>query len=744
MEFTTPEAQRRFVSAALWPVASRRELRIGRVKCKVVEAAYLKQHHHEAVTSYVVIHLEEQVWKSRTVWRQAAPAWRQECEFGVCRHDATLLVQVFAEGESHDDLVGGVEIALADLAGLNGTVRRWYKMAPYDGWISLHIAYEVSAVGEAMSRVWADPLPERPPYPPFDINALYNTFMTFSKETKPYMDAATEFELLLKWTDVSRSRAALVAALALSIKVSYFLTVAHLAIAAWLVFQYNEAQRLEHLRSEAAEIFSSFDDDRTGYIDNDEFKRAINGLIDKAQPAGPRPTDDDIDQAFRRFANKDGYLGQAEFLRLLEAIPKIVWGYDKVAREEQEKLEQEEELLEEDLDEEIQEITRERWTFFKKKKDKGAGDDGPIKGVARTVVNLAGRKFTGRSVAWAKGEADVYSKQLAFARCIVEWRQPALSAAAVAANVVLAAWHCVMPFWLSCAIFWCCAFFYYSEKRRFLEKLVKEGPGAWRRYKDLIGGNVKSYLLEPDTSNMPVAPKARVCTDDARDVGLRVVIRSIFSRLDADGNGRIDAGELLDFVAAAIPRATPTLRAACLEPGTLETQVDKIISDFQRRHANSVGAIDSKAIQGFQPNETLDISECTTFFTSTTVARILVQDEVRRQLEGTGLACLKLPSKHDGSTSHLPHLLGAHDTALTLRGTKLHGKKFQYTTRRGAVVSVAAASVLAVAPSATNVIFVKYKHGLRRDTTTLFFSLSSALRDNLLDLLVDALRPTEK
>lgn len=764
----------RFIRAALWPVEARSKLRIGKVTVRVVEAAYLPWGPEGMPSPYCVVEVEDRGWQTRTERKNDSPTWHGEpVEFYVSRHDAVVAVQVLDEGDTHDDRLGLAELKVEDYAGL-GNTRRWYSLRTLSGEpagsVHLHVTYDVSAVGEAMSRVWIDPRPPPPEYPPFDINLLYETAFSLRREMKPYLDANTELEALAKWINVDRSRRAFAIACLLSLFVDCFLTVFHMCLTVVLLRNYVRKQQLDKLKHQAVQIFAKIDSDGNGEIDRAELGIALWDLIDKTK-CECRPSENDMDNLFNKFANHNHRLELDDLIDLLMYCPKIVWGYDRVNREEAARSVIQDTESDDlsfssadddasDLDAAISEAVHprdegesssssssgtsifRRGTYRRRRyrtqnvpassatEEKHAdGASGPVKGVARKIINLAGRKYTGRSMAWATRTAMYYSSQLAYLREAFAWTNPKLSFAAVGLNLCFAYWHWVVPFRLSCLIASCLFFLYYTDKRRLVAKLCTEGQRAYERYRSLTTKtNLRFDLAVEDETNLPAIPhKTR---GDARDHGLQAVIRGIFSRLDADGDGMVDAKELYDFILNAIPKATPEVQRRCAGHVDPQTQVHHMLERFNKH-------------RGVESNKPIDLDALTVYVIQYgECSKLLVQDELRRQLETSGVKCLKLPSRHDyANPRHIagaprPHVFGAHQTLLTLRDSHL-----RYTNRRGYKISLASDMLLDVKQgNAPHIINVVYSDST--ETKTLVFSIASVLVPSLLDLLKATFRDT--
>lgn len=776
LDYSSKDAERRFVRSLAWPVAERKKLVIGKVSVRVVEAAYLPSIEGKP-SPYCVVNVENSGWQSKTVRHDNGPTWNEDSvDFYVSKHDAKLSVQVLDQGESHDDVLGCVDIPLEDLAGL-GTIRRFYALRSdeYDeqtGSIHLHITYDVSSVGEAVSRLWIDDRPPPKEYPPFDINHLYSSVFTLRGEMKPYLDAGTDAERLLKWLDVNASRKWFVVAMVLALCVDYLPIIFHVGLAIFLVRNYVRKQQLDKLKSMAVQIFAKIDTDNNGEIDRMELGTALRELIVKAK-CECNPTEADIDNLFNRFANHNHRLELDDLIDLLMYAPKIVWGYDKVAREEEMARQREEQMafepnqeslsisedsqassssdLEAAISDELNASSHLRRSLngallrVSRRKggrrtaegaDEVASSTGPVKGVARKIINLAGRKYTGRSVAWAIRKANFYSTELSKVRIAFSWEIPKLSWAVLLANLALAYWHFFVPFRISCFVAVLMAFFYYTDKKRAFLKIVGNGKAAYRRFKSLkTKTNLRFDLIEQDESNLPAIPQRT--RGNARTHGLMAVVRGIFSRLDADGDGKVDPDELEQFIRDAVPRAIPELRSSCHV-----ADISNMFVDFNKQRGRAENA----------PMNLDSLSSFVVRHTSNTAA-LLVQDELRRQLETSGTKCLKLPSKHETSLPRSTsggsdsarrhhhrhhHIFGAHQTLLTLREQKRLG----YTNKRGMRVSLDPDTLVDIKSGRENSIYVLFRDS--SETKTIVFSLAPELRDPLLALLRAILLPTLK
>mmetsp|Transcript_10891 Transcript_10891/g.27728 ORF Transcript_10891/g.27728 Transcript_10891/m.27728 type:complete len:287 (-) Transcript_10891:239-1099(-) len=190
---------------------------------------------------------------------------------------------------------------------------------------------------------------------------------------------------------------------------------------------------------------------------------------------------------------------------------------------------------------------------------------------------------------------------------------------------------------------------------------------------------------------------------------------------------------MVDFVVAAMPRATNSIRAKCGSKPVEEIRrhVEEMFDGF-----NKFRGVDD-------PLAPIDLDAFADYIIHyTACSKLLIQDELRRQLDTSGVKCVKLPSKHGSTRPHVqiagpprPHVFGAHQTLLTL-----HGNHLRYTNRRGARVALDPATLINLTPGkADHLLNVLYVDA--NETKTLVFSVSAALRGPLLELLHQFLQP---
>jgi len=100
---------------------------IGKLKVTVIEARQLRKKNPDP---YVVLFLDRQKEKTKTVKKSHEPKWESEFEFYVSKADDALEVTLFDwNWIFHDDFLGKMEIKIADLEDGEET-EHWYKLQP--------------------------------------------------------------------------------------------------------------------------------------------------------------------------------------------------------------------------------------------------------------------------------------------------------------------------------------------------------------------------------------------------------------------------------------------------------------------------------------------------------------------------------------------------------------------------------------------------------------------------------------
>ena len=751
-DYLSDEAKKRFKLAVVMGPAYQQRLRIGKLKVKLIEAANLpaadlggKSDPYARLiitgkNKYGNEWTEEkrQTWQSATVKKSLNPGWHEQCEFFVPRYDAVLRVEIYdLDVSSADDLLGSVEIPIKDLSFL-GLVKRWVPLEIAEGFtaasaaVHLHLEYEVSALGEASSMLWAEQRKTKDATK-FDINLLYTNGMALNKEMKPYLDVATAAEKIVSWKDERKSRTWLAICLFVAFFIEYFWEMLHLAIVALLVHNYFEKKKLDVIRAEAAACFQRIDADGGGSLDRSEIGLAMAELATKN--ARPPPPDDEIDALFKK-ADEDGggELDLDEFTQLCIDSPSIM-GFDKAEEEAEEEVDDEPE------DPEAAALLagaaggekKKRSLSFRKPKDDGDRKEdhkGPVSGIAKKMINLAGKK-AGSGPALAMRQLGATAKDVAEVRDLFEWKEPKKTLPILAGNVFMVLFHYVTPLWMFFVPAVCGAFFVLTEKLKALERVAAKGAKARSRYVELrklklgTGDRGAISVLAHPTDRPVLAELSRSTLPGFGKSHnkrlIKTVVTGIFSRLDEDGSGSVDGKELTDFIVGAMPNASPRAQAmfgGC--PTAVARVVERLVAKFD---VNGDGEIDK--------------AEFTEIVRKTGCVEVLTQDELSRQLHSDGgLQCVKLPT----SKSLAFNNARSHATALTLfpapdkpepndGGYLVHD--LAYTKRKGDKVSVTGIAKVEPDAAKLNRIAV-HAPGLSQP---LLFEVSPLFRDPLVDLL---------
>ena len=137
----------------------------------------------------------------------------------------------------------------------------------------------------------------------------------------------------------------------------------------------------------------------------------------------------------------------------------------------------------------------------------------------------------------------------------------------------------------------CGAFMVLSEKMKTLERVGAKAGAARKRYVHLqrlkSGKDHKSSPVFDYPTERPVPPVDRrsqlpsLRSKHSKRL-VRSVIQGIFSRLDGDASGAVDAAELVEFVIKALPQATPRAQALL---GSDPSNVGPIVSRLAKNRA---------------------------------------------------------------------------------------------------------------------------------------------------------------
>ena len=115
------------------------------------------------------------------------------------------------------------------------------------------------------------------------------------------------------------------------------------------------------------------------------------------------------------------------------------------------------------------------------KEEKKEDAKGPVKGIAKKMINLAARQ-AGGAPASAMRQLGATARDVAEVRDLFQWKDPKKTLPVVAGNVFMAAFHYMTPLWMFFVPAVCGAFFVLTEKLKALERVAAKGPAARKRY----------------------------------------------------------------------------------------------------------------------------------------------------------------------------------------------------------------------------------------------------------------------
>lgn len=740
-DYSSEEARARFAKSLFLGSAFQQRLRIGKVNVTILEAAHLASGGTSASADssfFIVVSVESKSWRSQNKGRELYSRVDEHAEFFVNRFDAIVRITVFSSDVKADTLIAKLDIPVQDLAGL-GTVKRWWllgvigRSVPRSASLHLRIAYDVSAFGEAMSIMWATPR-VKSALESFDVNTLYNNAKMVKRELKPYADFIIAADNAIRWVDCAKSRQWLACMLLVAFFVTYTFTILHYVFAAILVRNLYVKQRLLSINRTAVEIFRSIDTDKSGTLDLNEIRTAIIKLSERIK-VSRLLTDLEIEKMFCKYEDKKlGGLTLENFTELLMSCPSIVGAYAAAWRNDEEDAQQVEidyldRFSTEEYDaawpESVNENSQSKRdspngthsmsldeaapSIVQRSADEDAAGikkpSGPLHGVAKKVINHAARRFAGDDLARFSRELGRLAKHLEIVRAIVVWESnPILSIIAVVANLLLASCHRTWPSWALAVTFVAGLFFIFSEKKMALDQIVCRCTLAFRRYMDLKRGvNLKKNLLEP--GSRPFTPHSHKV--NVNSAALQSVISGIFSRLDADGSGKLSCDEFCDFLKKCMPDATTKSFCEC--------------EDFVRTWLANADA---------NGDNELDFDEFKDIITQAGWTRLLIRDELMWQLQGSGVSCIKLPSRKSFGVARLR----SYPTRLTFKE-----KQLCRTNRRGAEVIVRSDTLIDIAslPGSEQSLTIRFQRG--GTLKELALNIGPALRDPLLELLSERL-----
>lgn len=788
-DYQSREAQRRFLLSPFMGAEKQRELTIGKLTVKVVEAANLPAADLGGTSDpYVKLTLtgrsrwnqewdvdRRQVWQSKVVKKELCPLFHEETTFRVNRYDAVLRVEVFdSDVQSADDLLGSMEVRLEELAG-RGLVKTWLALKVASGFsapsaaVHLHVLYDASPLGEACSMVWFEQ-PRKVERAKFDINTLIANGVKLWGELEPYRASVAAGKRAFGWADPRLSRRWLAWLLFLAFFVDWFFEILHLCLAALLVRNYFRKRKLDKIKRQAAEIFKLMDTDQSNSLDRSEIGQAMLELAVKRNK--PAPSELEIDKLFEA-ANVDGdaVLSLEEFTQMLLASPAIM-GVDTIrrTREPIDDLDaDDDELLDDECaaaapSKKVVEsppalatpaLTRKRLLFRRaflsdssvdsstavegppstSEKDAVLGDEVAsvpqkcrVKGVAKKMINIVGRK-AGPAVSDGVAQLGDAAADVAKLRAVFEWEDPALSASIALGNVCLALVHYLLPLYVFAVPLVLWAFFATSEKKKALDLILSRGAKALLRYRRRRRRAGRETPPPPPLVNAVTRPirkvggaKSPIFRSHVSSKSFKAIVHGIFSRLDSDGSGKVDASELCSSVLKALPTATPRVRASLGgDEAAVQLRITELIAKFD---SNGDGEI--------------DFEEFTHVVSETGTVEVLIQDELNRQLKSDhGLRCMKLPSR---KTAWHPSLF-AHQTSLAAKPVQVKGAakyNLSYTSRHGVQHVITPRCLLDVKAGDNNrqhVLISYAEFPGAADVKLLTLRVSEALRDPLIDLL---------
>lgn len=761
-DYQSDAAKKRFkLSVTMGPVYQRR-LRIGNLKILLIEAANLpaadlggkSDPYAKLILTGKNKYGNEWVPERRTVIQSATvkkdlnPRWHESHDMAVPRHDSVLRVELYDEdASSADDLLGYVEIPVGELA-FQGLVKRWFPITVTDDFtaasaaVHLHLEYDVSALGEACSMLWAEQ-PKAKDTTRFDVNLMYQHGMALKREMKPYLDAAGALENVLKWKNNRTSAKCLAVGLFVALFIAAFWEMFHAAVCALLVRNYFARRRLDRITAEAAGIFIKIDADGGGSLDRNEIGQAMAELAAKNGTA--IPPEGEIDALFRR-ADVDGGggLDLEEFTQLCIDSPSIMgFGVDHEEEEEEEDHHDDEDaeaaaLLDGSHGAASPSSARPRFApalalLKKKEEDPAKVEDvkGPVSGIAKRMINLAGRG-AGGGPAVAMRSLGSTARDARMMRDLLEWKDAKKTAPILAGNAFMIVFHALTPMWMFAVPAVIGGFCVLTEKLKAFERVAARGAKARARYVHLH--RLKAGTADTGGNVVLASPKERPVLAEVMRTRLinfssthkrrliQSVVQGIFSRLDEDGSGSVDADELSQFLILAMPNASPRARAMLGgDPTAVARVVERLVHKFD---ANGDGVI--------------DMVEFTEIVRQTGCVEVLLQDELSRQLKSDGgVKCVKLATKK-GLFLSSKSRARTHPTAITVTpregeppttaGYIVHD--LAYTTRKGDRRIVG--NVATVEPHAVN----EGKIAIRCDDgEPLYLMVSPLLRDPLVDLL---------
>ena len=699
----------RLLSSPLAGRAAQGRLNVGRVTVDVLAAAELAAADLSGTSDpYVVVTVTgygasklrpewpavcRQTGKTAVVQRCLNPTWAGErFALDAWRHGAVLRATVFDHdvGEAHD-LLGTVEIPLDAYAGA-GAVERWFGFSDgRQGGVLLRVDYDVDALAEACSVLWMPVQPDRF-MPKFHANAFYAHAMEIKAYAAPAARAAEAALAAVTWKDFRVSTMALCVCVALACVTTNYGVLVHGLVAAGLTRTYA-VHRAAVARDEAlSKLFQKMDSDGSGKIDFGELREALGVAARLARR--PPPARADVKRLFEKYATgaaNDRGVDEAAF-RELEGELEREHLFPDLALEEGSssptppwpQFTRSASQVRAAVTTLPDKMKKKRKRTKRNKKEKSEDDArGPLKGMLLRTFNGACRSGAGDQLSRAQHQFCIARRQLAFFYRLLSWGDFERTAALFVANVLLAVAHGlfpptrVMPF---CVLG---AFFGLTQCCVACEIVAFRGPAAVRRYVALRRGLPKptsrarrpsrffSQILKGKEKSMVVTSGSTTAVRE--DLGKTVA--AIFKKIDDDGSGSLDLGELRAYVSASVPRG-----------GDVDATLRKL--------DGALAAFDEDG------NGELDVNEFTrVILGSEDVAELLLTSDLDAQLgSGDGVTVVKFPSKIPFALpSGLSGALRCHGSAVAVRST-IRGHDFVFARRSRRWVQLPMDQVTNIAP----------------------------------------------
>lgn len=461
---------------------------IGRVTCDVIEACRLPSRASLSNLCDAHASLKLRGWSPKGVpWPEArrfagrtktaandrSPWFNERFEFDLWRSGGVLDVEI------RDDVVGALgrcRLSLDDLA-CRGSIQRWWQLDVSDGLeapsaaVHMRVTVAVSPALSAWSLIWSHrPLIDDSK---FDVNVTYAAAMTLQDWADPLVDFQKRALDAVKWKHTPTTLLWVAACSPVCYFVVYWRSMVHVGLAAGVLRGGYVARRARLLRERCAEIFYRIDVDRSGSLDVDEISAAVTAFA--ASMNVKPPSADEVARAFAAVDDGDGILTLVEFQDFIFRFPDLAKALGVDAKRDDDLVVGEDGAAESSDDDgdgasrqdtEVERVARTlaKWhpslgalSTSHKKAIKAAlppaksvrrsslapprsmvpapapGPKKVFKGVAKKVINLAGRK-----AALAPYQHDLTSavRDLDPLRELLAWDKPLVSGPFVAVNVL--------------------------------------------------------------------------------------------------------------------------------------------------------------------------------------------------------------------------------------------------------------------------------------------------------------------